>query len=125
MEHHGQGELGMYTDRKGRQYIVDTNRHPGDSHYLVGVEPREGFQVWAEFEDGTAGIADLSDMAERSEWVASLWEDRCYFQTVHIPTPGAGAAWDGGWIDISPTSLYLRVTGKPLDEVCPQVRFAP
>lgn len=125
MEHRSGKGLSVYSDRNGRRYVVDTNRRPGDSYYLIGVEPREGFRIWVEFEDGTAGVADLSDIAERSEWVASLWEDRSFFETVHIPTPGAGVVWDGRWIDISPISLYLRVTGKPLDEVCPQVRFVP
>ena len=125
MEHGSREGLPVYRDGNGRRYVVDTNRRPGDSYYLVEVEPREGFRIWVEFEDGTAGEVDLSYLAERSERVASLWMDRSFFETAHIPTPGAGVAWDGGWIDISPTSLYLRVTGKPLDEVCPQVRFVP
>lgn len=81
-----------------------------------------GYRLWVEFGDGKRGEADLADLAEGSPRVKELWEDRRYFETAHIPDYG-GVAWGGHLVDLSPTVLYMRVTGKALDEVCPQVRF--
>ena len=72
--------------------------------------------------DGVHGEVDLSDLVDDSRRVRDLWSSTEYFRTAHVPDYG-GVAWAGELMDISPTVLYLRVTGKGPDEVCPQVRF--
>ena len=46
------------------------------------VEPRDGFQIWMRFDDGTAGIVDLHDLAGRG--VFKVWEDRRVFESLRI-----------------------------------------
>ncbi len=53
---------------------------------------------------------------------AALWSDREYFESVHA-LDGGGVSWEDERYDMSPLVLYMLVTGKPLDEVCPQVRY--
>ena len=115
-------DLDVYTDRDGRRYVVDGRLPPGEMQYVTCVKPRSGLRLWVEFRDGTSGVADLSEISAESPLAAGLWSDREYFETVHV-LDGGGVSWEGERYDISPLVLYMMVTGKPLDEVCPQVRF--
>lgn len=115
-------DLKVYADRSGRRYVVDDRLPPGEMQYVIRVTPRTGLRIWVEFHDGTNGEIDLSPMAEESSVVDALWSDRDYFETVYVPDYG-GVAWEGERFDISPLVLYMMVTGKTLEEVCPQVRF--
>ena len=82
------------------------------------VEPRSGHRIWLRFLDGGAGEIDLSDLAGRG--VFEAWNDRAFFDTVHIATTG-GIAWgeDG---ELCPDALYLRLTGKSIEDVMPGAR---
>ena len=115
-------DLEVYIDRNGRRYVVDHTLPPGATYDVLRVKALHGLRIWVEFHDGEKGEVDLSDIADDSAVVDALWADREYFETVHILDYG-GVAWAGEKFDISPTVLYMRVTGKPLQEVCPQVRF--
>lgn len=110
-----------YTHDDGRRYVFDMRIPPGDTQDVTRVEPRPGLSVWVEFRSGTRGTVDLSDIADATPEVAELWSDRDYFETVHVAD--GGVAWKSDLYDISPMVLYMRVTGKQLDEVFPQVRF--
>lgn len=114
-------DLEVYTHDDGRRYVFDMRIPPGDVQYVTRVEPRPGLSVWVEFQSGARGTVDLSDIADATPDVAELWSDRDYFETVHVAD--GGVAWKSNLYDISPMVLYMRVTGKQLDEVFPQVRF--
>ena len=114
-------DLDVYTHDDGRRYVFDMRIPPGDTQDVTRVEPRPGLSVWVEFRSGARGTVDLSDIADATPKVAELWSDRDYFETVHVAD--GGVAWESDLYDISPMVLYMRVTGKQLDEVFPQVRF--
>ena len=112
----------VYVHEDGRRYTVDPSLPPGNAPRVTRVQVLEGHRLWVEFGDGRRGEVDLADLVKDSARVGELWEDRNYFETAHIPDYG-GVAWEGHLMDIDPTVLYMRVTGKMLDEVCPQIRF--
>ena len=114
--------MAVYTDSNGRRYVADDSLPPGPVHRATRVEARSGLRIWVKFNDGAQGEVDLSDLAEDSRRVRELWSDPDYLETVHVPDYG-GVAWAGELMDVSPTVLYMRVTGEGLDEACPQVRF--
>ena len=79
------------------------------------VEPREGYRIWLRYSDGAAGEVDLSHLAGRG--VFEVWNDRNYFETVHVALHGA-VAW-GQDIELCPDALYMQLTGATVSEVIP------
>ena len=82
---------------------------------VVNVMPLSGFRVEVAFADGVRGVADLSDIAGKG--VFSVWSDRAVFESVRIGDTGE-VVWDGG-LDLCPDSLYLKITGKRVQDVFP------
>ena len=87
-------------------------------HKVARVEVLENYRIALVFEDGTSGTVDLSNLAGKG--VFSLWNDYEAFRNVRIGDTGE-LAW-GEQIDLCPDSLYLQVTGKPIEEVFPNLR---
>ena len=85
------------------------------------VEPRGDCRLWLRYSDGAQGEVDLSDLAGRG--VFKAWDEDGYFATAHIGAAG-GIAWEGG-IELCPDSLYMRLTGKSIEEVVPALRSMP
>ena len=79
------------------------------------VEPREGYRIWLQYSDGAAGEIDVSYLARRG--VFKAWNNRAYFETVHI-APAGGIAW-GEEVELCPDALYTKLTGKSVAEVMP------
>ena len=77
------------------------------------VEPRDGYRIWLRYSDGASGEVDLSHLAGRG--VFKAWADRAYFETVRVVSAGA-IAW-GKDAELCPDSLYLRLTGKSVDDM--------
>lgn len=73
------------------------------------------------FDDGARGIVDLSDLVGKG--VFALWRDRAVFARVRIGTSGE-LVWDDQ-VDLCPDALYLKVTGKRLEDVYPALRREP
>lgn len=80
------------------------------------VEPREGFRIWLEYDDGSAGEVDLSHLQGKGVFIA--WEDRAFFESVSISEYGA-IEW-GNEIDLCPDALYMQLTGKTVEELMPK-----
>ena len=79
----------------------------------IAVEPREDYCIWLRYSDGAEGEVDLSDLAGGG--VFSTWDDRAYFEAVHVTEYGA-IAWSEE-LELCPDALYMRLTGKPLAAV--------
>ncbi len=70
------------------------------------------------FDDGRRGTVDLGGLVGKG--VFALWLDRKAFEEVRIG-PSGELAW-GDQIDLCPDALYLKVTGKKVEEVFPVAR---
>lgn len=79
------------------------------------VEPRDGWRIWLEYDDGACGEVDLSRFAVMP--IFAGWRDRSYFEQAHIDEYGA-IAWSTD-VDLCADALYLELTGRPLEDVMP------
>jgi hypothetical protein len=86
----------------------------------VEVKALSDYRIWIRFADGVEGEVDLSHLAGRG--VFSSWRDEAVFQQVHIG-PGGEIAWSEE-IDLCPDSIYMKLTGKPPEEVFPNLTRA-
>ena len=82
------------------------------------VESRDGYRIWLRYSDGAAGEVDLSHLAGRGVFAA--WNDRTCFEAVRVTADG-GIAW-GEDIELCPDTLYIRLTGKSVEEVMSRAR---
>lgn len=81
----------------------------------IEVEPRDGYSIWLRYDDGAAGVVDLSDIAGRG--VFGAWKDRSLFEAVHLP-PHRGVSWPGE-LDLCADMLYMRLTGESYEDLHP------
>lgn len=90
---------------------------------VVGVQPRDEYRVWVSFQDGTEGVADLSDLAGKG--VFKQWDNPDVWESVRVEddTLAWGSSDPTERVDISRGSLYLRVTGLTWDDLS-SARFA-
>lgn len=85
------------------------------THELVrptAVEAWDGYRIWLRFTDGAAGEVDLCDLAGHG--VFEAWNDRDLFEAVHL-TSYRTVSWPGE-LDLCTDMLYLRLTGKAVEE---------
>ena len=76
------------------------------------------YRLQVGFDDGVCGLVDLSDFA--GVGVFEAWLKPGLFEQVAVTNDGA-LAWPGG-LDLCPDAIYLRLTGKSVDEVFPALR---
>jgi hypothetical protein len=88
---------------------------------IVEVRPLENYRIWLKFSDGTQGDVDLTDLAGRGVFTA--WSDRDVFTAVRVEE-GGGIEWPGE-IDMCPDALYVRLTGKAVDDIFPSLKSTP
>lgn len=77
------------------------------------VEPRSGYRIWIRYHDGASGVVDLSHLAGRGVFAA--WNDRSFFEDVHI-APHGSIAWRND-LELCPDATYLQLTGVPVEDV--------
>lgn len=87
----------------------------------IEVKPLSGYRIWLRYMDGVTGEVDLSHLAGRGAF--KVWTDRKVFESVHVDASGA-IAWSRD-IDLCPDALYLRLTGKAVEELFPKLKPAP
>ena len=85
----------------------------------IEVEAREGFRIWLRYSDGASGEVDLSHLAGRGVFAA--WNEPAYFDKVHV-APHRAITW-GDELELCPDAMYMRLTGKSVEEVMPGVRL--
>ena len=81
----------------------------------VQVNARSNYRIWLQYDDGTEGEVDLSDLAGRG--VFEAWNDATFFGSVRLGPHGA-VEW-GSDIDLCPDAMYMRLTGKTPEELFP------
>ena len=87
------------------------------SPHVVELEVCEPFQMWVRFDDGAAGVVDLSDSAAVGG-IFAQWSDEGFWRSAHIVADSGAVAWgDGSEIDVCPLSLYLDVTGQTFENL--------
>lgn len=84
-------------------------------HGITRVKVLEGYRLDLTFDDGERGTVDFSGLVGKG--VFSLWLDRDAFEQVRIGQSGE-LTW-GDQIDLCPDALYLKATGKSVEEVFP------
>ena len=77
------------------------------------VKPLPDYKLWLEYIDGVSGEVDLSHLAGKG--VFKYWDDYANFEKVYI-AEGGEIAWSDT-IDLCPDTLYMRITGKSVDEL--------
>ncbi|MCY4475802.1 MAG: DUF2442 domain-containing protein [Chloroflexi bacterium] len=84
------------------------------------VKALHDYRIWIEFEDGESGEIDLAEFAGIG--VFKAWEDRDFFEDVRI-APYESISW-GEELDLCAVDLYMRLTGRTIDDVRQQVIHA-
>ncbi|OFV90677.1 MAG: hypothetical protein A3H95_12590 [Acidobacteria bacterium RIFCSPLOWO2_02_FULL_64_15] len=82
------------------------------------VKALPNHRIWLRYDDGIEGEIDLSDLAGRG--VCEPWNDAAFFNAVHLGSHGA-IEWSSD-LDLCPDAMYLRLTGKSVEEVFPDIR---
>lgn len=88
---------------------------------IVEVRPLDNYRIWLRFSDGAQGEVDVSDLAGRGVFAA--WGDPNVFGAVRVEE-GGGIEWPGE-IDMCPDALYMRLTGKSVEDVFPSLKPTP
>jgi len=81
----------------------------------VEVKALPQYRIWLRYDDGVQGEVDLSDLAGHG--VCEVWTDATVFRTVRLGSHGA-IEWSPD-LDLCPDAMYLRLTGKAVEEVFP------
>jgi hypothetical protein len=84
---------------------------------IIEADAEDGFRVALRFDDGTRGVADLSDLAGRGVFAA--WSGPSQFKSLAIGSAGE-LTWTCG-VDLCADALYLRVTGKRPADLFPSL----
>lgn len=85
---------------------------------LLEAKPLQPHRVWLRYEDGKEGVVDLSDLAGRG--VFEALNDTEFFGRANIGEYGE-LRWSEE-IDLDPDMLYMRLTGKELGDLFPNMR---
>ncbi|MBW4616468.1 MAG: DUF2442 domain-containing protein [Desmonostoc vinosum HA7617-LM4] len=85
---------------------------------IIAVEPRENYQLYVCFEDGTKGVVDISKIIKFTGVFAPL-QDHDYFATVQVNPEYGTIQWKSG-ADLDPDVIYSLITKQPI----PQYRLS-
>ena len=83
----------------------------------VEVRALPKYKIWIKYSDGNQGEVDLSEFVGRG--VFKLWEDYSFFQKVSLGSSGE-IIWNDQ-IDLCPDSIYMKLTGKTVVQLFPQL----
>ena len=87
----------------------------------IRVEPREGYRIYVEYDDGACGEVDYSHKVGRG--VFKIWDEPGVFEQVYITEDGA-IGWSDD-LELCPDAVYFRLTGKTPEEMMPGLRAQP
>ncbi|MEK6552639.1 MAG: DUF2442 domain-containing protein [Bacteroidota bacterium] len=83
----------------------------------VEVRALPKYKIWIKYSDGNQGEVDLSEFVGRG--VFKLWEDYSFFQKISLGSSGE-IMWNDQ-IDFCPDSIYMKLTGKTVVQLFPQL----
>jgi hypothetical protein len=80
---------------------------------VVKVEPRGGYRIWLQFQDGVEGEVDLGPLLS-FQGVFTPLRDPTYFARVRVNRDLGTICWpdDADW---DPLVLYSLVAGRPIE----------
>lgn len=85
---------------------------------LAEVEGRDGYRLWARFEDGTEGEVDMLKEPDRAP---ARWFEAGYFASAHVRAADRAVAWaDDSW-DACPKGIWLEIVGLTWSDLEPIV----
>lgn len=116
---HASAPLGGNSRVASSESLADSDRFGADNDWMepISVEARGGYRIWIQYSDGTSGEVDLSHLAGKGVFAA--WNDQRFFESVRL-ADGGGIAW-GKDLELCPDDIYLRLTGKSVEELMPGV----
>ncbi|MDY6990984.1 MAG: DUF2442 domain-containing protein [Cyanobacteriota bacterium] len=79
---------------------------------ILEVNHEKNYQLYLKFEDGKAGIIDISKLIEFTGFFEAL-QDIDYFKTVKLNPEWGTIYWENG-ADLDQDVLYSIVTGEPI-----------
>lgn len=82
------------------------------------IKPLLNYRVWVKYTDGVEGEVDFTHLVGKG--VFKCWDNYRNFQKVFISEAGA-IAWSET-IEICPDSVYLKLTGKSVEDLFPCLR---
>lgn len=85
---------------------------------LLHVMPQAGYKLHLEYDDGSAGAVDVSELI--SKGVFNALRDPAVFETVTVGEHGE-VRWTDD-LEFCPDSLYLHMTGKSAEDLFPNLR---
>ena len=81
----------------------------------IQVKATRNYRIWLRYEDGSTGEVDLSHHAGRG--IFKAWDAPGFFDTVRVTDYGSVAWGDSDDLELCPNDLYMRLTGKTLDDI--------
>ncbi len=84
----------------------------------IEVQARGQYTIWLRYSDQSEGTVDLSYLIDRG--VFKSLKKRDVFESVFITESGS-VAW-GDDIELCPDALYMKITGKKLEDVLPGLK---
>ena len=88
---------------------------------IIAAKPLGRYRVWLKYQDEIAGEVDLSHLAGRG--VFKKWDEPDGFERLSIGSAGE-LCW-GEDVDLCPDALYMKLTGKSVEELFPGFGKAP
>ncbi len=79
---------------------------------IIEVQPKDGYKLYLEFEDGVNGIVDINQLIEFTGVFAPL-QNEDYFKQVKVNPDWGTIYWENG-ADLDPDVLYSVVKGTPI-----------
>jgi hypothetical protein len=83
---------------------------------ITAVQALPGQKLEIRFNDGVAGVVDLS--ADAGRGIFAPWKDPEFFAAVKLGHGGRSLDWPGE-IDLCADALYLEITGKKAEHLFP------
>jgi len=86
---------------------------------VISVETKESYRLFLRFEDGAAGVVDVTELVKFSGVFAPLL-DPAYFEQVRVEPDLGTIVWPNG-ADLDPVVIYALATGQPVPDFSPVV----
>lgn len=81
--------------------------------WLVSIEPLANYRIQLQYSDGIKGEVDLSHCVGTE--LFSEWNEPGVFEQVRIGD--SGEVWWSDMASLCPDSMYMKLTGKTLDQI--------